>query len=519
MAGLAAQLAELKQRSGLSYAQLGKKAHLSRSTVHRYCTGSAVPAVFGPIEAIANACGADRAELAKLYRLWERADLGRAAVEDPPSPEEADPAPAPPPVRPTAVRSALLGVLVVLLLVGGSSVAPPGESDTPLRAPMWTTAPRALEPEFVGVTASSNTGQMPSFDVGSVRLWNSRTRWQNVEPARGRHDWRTLDRLVDGARGKGLPVVFTFGGTPAWASPNGRKLPYADDSRAAPPDDLADWERFARTVAERYRGRIGAYELWDMANHPNLFTGSMAELAEMTRLASRAIRAADPAATVVCPSMGELWDPAALAELREFAGLGGYDHCDAAAVKLAARNDADPPETMLALAKEIDDALHAGGAGVVLWSTGSAYDVGQQRPVDAERGAQHAVRFYLSGLYAGYRRMYFYNWGSAKLPLVLQPVGGPPTKAAGHVARLHQWLTGSRIHSCGQGPAAGLPEGLWQCRFDRAGKTFLIWWTVDQILRVPTPAGTTSVEDLDGGVTPAGAEVAVSGSPILLRIG
>ncbi|MFS8097964.1 helix-turn-helix domain-containing protein [Lentzea alba] len=524
-AALAFQLAELKRRSALSYEQLGRKAHLSRSTVHRYCTGSAVPPAFAPIEAIANACGADRAELTKLYRLWERA--GRPAVTNALIQDERLFRPRPPQVderavhpfrrsRWAAVRPAIAAVLAVLLLVGGSTNGPVAVS--PIQAPMWTHAPRALEPEFVGVTANSNTGQMPSFDVGSVRLWNSRTRWQNLEPARGQYDWTTLDRLVDGARSKGLPVVLTFGGTPAWAAPNGKKSPYTDESRASPPDDLADWERFVHTVADKYRGRIGAYELWDMANHPNLFSGSMAELAEMARLAGRAIRAADPAATVVCPSMGELWDPVMLGELREFAELGGYDHCDAAAVKLSARNDSDPPETMLSLAREIDAALHAGGAGVVLWSTGSAYDVNLHQPVDADRGAQHAVRFYLSGLYAGYRRMYFYNWGSAKLPIVLQPVGGPYTKAAGHVARLRQWLAGSRIHSCGQGRAAGLPEDLWQCRFDRDGKTFLIWWTVDRSLRVPAPAGTTSVEDLDGG-TRAGSDLTVTGSPILVRIG
>ena len=69
-AALAAQLTELKTRSGLSYEQLGRKAHLSRSTVHRYCTGRSVPATFAPIEAIATACEAGREDLAKLYRLW-----------------------------------------------------------------------------------------------------------------------------------------------------------------------------------------------------------------------------------------------------------------------------------------------------------------------------------------------------------------------------------------------------------------------------------------------------------------
>ncbi len=530
-AALTVLLTELKQRNGLSYELLGRKAHLSRSTVHRYCTGRSVPATFAPIEAIATACGASREDLAKLYRLWERAGQDGAAVPDPPDAgtgtRGADVAAGTrtwPGRRRPLTHIALVAVLAVVQFAGGA-IAIPTDRQAPgatprIQAPMWTNAPRALDPEFVGVTANSNSGQMPSFQVGSVRLWNTRTRWQNLEPARGKYDWTTLDRLVAGARGAGFPVILTFGGTPLWASPNGPKSVYTDDSRAGPPDDLADWERFVRTVAELYRGRIEAYELWDMANHEDFFSGSMTELVEMTRRASQVIKSVDPAATVVCPSMGELWDPTALDKLRQFARLDGYDHCDAGAVKLAPRNDSDPPETMLSLAQEIEKALHEGGAGIRLWSTGSAYDVNNQRRLDADRGAQHAVRFFLSGLYAGYRRMYFYNWGSAKIPIVLQPVGGPHTKAARHVDRLHHWLTGSRIHSCGQGRAAGLPDDLWQCRFDQQGRTFLIWWTIDRSLQVPAAPAATSVEYLDGTSAPVlpGNDVTVTGSPILLRL-
>ncbi|MFI7673294.1 helix-turn-helix domain-containing protein [Actinophytocola sp. NPDC049390] len=512
---LTAALAELKRRSGLSYEQLGQKAHLSRSTAHRYCTGRGVPATFAPVEAIAIACRADRDELARLYRQWERAALGRTTA----------PPPEPPPVaaprsrhRRTLVALAAVVAVTGLLLGGGGVADPPAERAEPgITAPMWTTAPRAIEPEFVGVTINSNTGQMPAFEVGTVRLWNSRTRWQNLEPKRGQFNWETIERLVTGAEGDDLPVVFVFGGTPDWASPNGAKSVFTDGSRAAPPDDLADWERFVRTVAEKYRGRIGAYELWDMANHPDFFTGSMAELVEMTRLASQAIRKADPEAEVVCPSMGDLWDPAMLDKLREFSQLGGFDLCDRGAVKLSARRDIDPPETMLPLAREIENALH--GTGIRMWSTGSAYDINTQPTLDPDRAADHAVRFFLSGLYAGYSRMYFYNWGSAKIPIVLQPAGGPHTKAASHVERLHLWLAGSEIRSCGQGREAGLPDDLWQCRFELGDKEFLIWWTIDQRLEVPAAPGTTSVEDLDGGSTSVEDTLTVTGSPILLRLG
>lgn len=524
-AGLAALLTELKSRSELSYEQLGRKAHLSRSTVHRYCTGLSVPATFAPVEALGNACGASRDELARLYRLWERAPLGRASLADVGEPVE--------PVAGTPRRGrkrpriglSLVAALALVLLAGGSLAAPPDESpeSTPaaIQAPMWTRAPRAISPEFIGVTTNTDTGLMPSFQVGSVRFWDSYTLWQALEPARQQYDWSTLDILVEGAEATGLPMVFTFGGTPDWASPNGPRSSYKDGSRTSPPDNLVDWVNFVRATVVRFRGRIGAYELWDMANHPAFFSGSMADMAEMVRLASQVIRAIDPDATVVCPSMGELWDPAALDALRRFAELGGYRHCDAGSVKLTPRTASDPPETMLPLAHEIENALHDTGTGIELWSTGTAYDVPRQKAVDPDRGADYAVRFFLAGLYVQYGRMYFYNWGGGNVPIVLQPAGGPQTKAARYVDRLHRWLTGSRIHSCGQGRTAGLQEGLWQCRFDRDGETFLIWWTIDGDLRLPALDGAAEVEHLDGtaAAIEPGDAVVVTGSPILLRVG
>ncbi len=72
-------LADLKQRSGRSYEWIGRKVNAGKSTVQRYCTGYSVPAEFGTIERIARVCGANNDEVARLFRLWERAL--RAAVE------------------------------------------------------------------------------------------------------------------------------------------------------------------------------------------------------------------------------------------------------------------------------------------------------------------------------------------------------------------------------------------------------------------------------------------------------
>lgn len=67
----------LKERSGLSYGTLAKRLHMSTSTLHRYCNGSAVPPDYAPVERLARVCRATPEELVELHRRWILADAAR----------------------------------------------------------------------------------------------------------------------------------------------------------------------------------------------------------------------------------------------------------------------------------------------------------------------------------------------------------------------------------------------------------------------------------------------------------
>ncbi|MER7467362.1 helix-turn-helix domain-containing protein [Streptomyces sp. NPDC097981] len=539
-------LTTLKDRRGYSYEALARKAHMSRSSVHRYCRGIIVPVEFGTAERIARLCGANTRELSDLYRLWAAASIpdpdAAAGQEEPLAPAapppaaavpaaaasgDTAPAPAPGAPRPAAAggaRAAVASLAFILLCVvslSGSthSTAPgPAAAAATTAATPWTQAPTPVPNGIFGMTLNSSTGAMPTFQIDTVRLWDSRTRWSNIQPRRGVYDWSILDRLVTAANQAGLPVVFTMGGTPDWASPNGPHTAYDDGSRTSPPDDLADWTAFVSAVASRYRGRIDAYELWVMGNDTRYFSGSLETLVEMTRGAKAVLDAVDPDATVVCPSMGRLWEAEGMRALERFSELRGYDSCDVAGVKLYQRTASDPPEQMLGLVGEIDRAFHRGGSHPKLWSTGTTYDIPLQKPLDEPVASANAVRFFLVGLYARYQRMYFYNWGGSKIPIVMQPDGQPPTRAALYVEELRRWVHGTRIHSCGNGVAAGLPDGVWQCRFDRDGAELAIVWNPTGTSRLKAPRGVTAVRHLDDTTSPVGpdAAVEVTALPVLL---
>ncbi len=529
-------LTRLKSTSGQSYESIGKQVHMSKSAVHRYCTGTNVPREFGVLERIAIACGADRGDMTRLHHLWLQAAPTETDTE--PAPDEPEKAgetvadvqsAATTWTRWHAWRHPVAAFTVALLLVVCTSDAkrdhPAGTEDHGgVLAAAWTLPQAAVPRTLFGVTINSGTGAMPTFQVGATRFWDSGTRWSEIQRERGTFDWSALDRLVAGAEKAGIPALFVFGSTPRWASPDGPGGPYPDGT-PAPPTDLADWESYVRAVATRYSGRLESYELWVLANDKRFYTGSVETLVEMTKRAAAIIRLIDPKATLVCPGMGQLWQPEGVDFLQRFASLGGYDHCDVAGVKLFQRIASDPPETMLTLIAEIDRIMHAAGIHPRLWNTGTTYSISLQQKLDEQKARNHAVRFYLVGLYArkvNLERMYFYNWGGTSIPIVLQPVGRLPTSAALGIEQLQRWLDRAQSRSCRHGTQAGLPANVWRCEFTVDGPwhngDVTVQWTDTGTAAVVAGPGTREVRHLDGRTTPVhpGDVLTATEEPVLI---
>lgn len=137
--------------------------------------------------------------------------------------------------------------------------------------------------------------------------------WRNMEPEAGQWDFSQSDRIVDEVESRDFNLVARLGQVPAWAISS---MDDTDDSELtdAPPDDLALWGNYCRTVAERYRGRIMAYQIW---NEPNLRREwgeqppDAAAYVELLRICSEAIRAVDPNAILISAGL---------------APTGNYDH-------------------------------------------------------------------------------------------------------------------------------------------------------------------------------------------------
>ncbi len=109
--------------------------------------------------------------------------------------------------------------------------------------------------------------------------------------------WAKYDNIVGLAGDYDLEIIARLSNPPAWSRAAGDDL-----GTYAPPDDLDDFARFAAAVAERYRGRIRYYQVW---NEPNIYPewGEQSvdpeAYTDLLCRAYRAIKAVDPGAAVI----------------------------------------------------------------------------------------------------------------------------------------------------------------------------------------------------------------------------
>jgi hypothetical protein len=148
-------------------------------------------------------------------------------------------------------------------------------------------------------------GEWPDFPIESLRLWDTRTAWLNLQPRSDRFDFTHLDAHLERADAAGVQhVTLVLAGTPRWAAAQElpTDAPWLGPGSASPPTDLGDWAQYVEHVATRYRGRIQAYQIGNEPNLPMFWTGSAAQLGDFVATAAQIIRQVDPGATIIAPA-------------------------------------------------------------------------------------------------------------------------------------------------------------------------------------------------------------------------
>ena len=122
--------------------------------------------------------------------------------------------------------------------------------------------------------------------------------WREIEGLeKGGFDWYRPDRIVDKVEKADLNLIVRLDQQPFWSEPEDNV--FQDNG---PPADMQDFGDFCGAVAERFQGRIAAYQVW---NEPNLSrewgdrSPNPAKYVELLKVCYEAIKKADPAAIVI----------------------------------------------------------------------------------------------------------------------------------------------------------------------------------------------------------------------------
>ncbi len=192
--------------------------------------------------------------------------------------------------------------------------AAPAPTPAPTPTPDPTPAPRAVDqiptPRALpqGLTGYGVQGELRG-DFGAAAAsrateaglnWvKQQVPWAEVENRPGVFYWNDLDRLVETMRGHNLNIMFSVVKAPDFYKAEQAKVG-TGHGRPADPAKLRD---FMRVLADRYRGRVHAYEIW---NEENLeiewgrFSGaSYGQFVDLLKNGYLGVKESDPNAIVI----------------------------------------------------------------------------------------------------------------------------------------------------------------------------------------------------------------------------
>jgi hypothetical protein len=419
-------------------------------------------------------------------------------------------------------------MFVSIFLVCLLAITPSAQAKDPFEISQLV-PPRELKVDYFGTHLHRllpDPGQQaftdwPPVQVGALRLWDTLTRWGDIEPPRGRFEFRRLDIYVAAAKAHQAAVIYTLGSTPAWASARPQEPgPYGPGS-AAEPADMADWDRYVTAVVQRYKGRIAYYELWNEPNFSDIpgdlkelgqifYSGRVAQMVEMARRARAIIDREDPGAVLLTP--GCTGDTKRL-ELYLSAGGGAY--VGGVAFHYYVVNDRDfvlQHQRILAiLARQ-----RLSGLRIVNTETGF-----ESKGANADTGSAMLARTMILGAYLGIERYLQYAWDNGRLGMS-GTAGGPPNSRHGDAyAAVQRWLLGATLGSCRRGS-----EQAVICDARRGGERLLILWRVDGAPVSMWTAGAgervdrveRALVDVGLAAMDQGDAVAVSGNPVAIWV-
>ncbi len=183
-------------------------------------------------------------------------------------------------------------------------------TETAVATLMPTLSPTPSHPAYTGPTLNrddigvqvylhrvdvpSLVAQLNELGVGWVKVQVS---WKLYQPSPDQFSdelLAELDQLVNNAQANNIQVMLSVAKAPEWSRPT--------TELDGPPGDSDLYRQFMQFLAQRYAGRVAAYELWNEPNLQREWNGvplDAAALVALMRTGAAGVRAGDVAALVI----------------------------------------------------------------------------------------------------------------------------------------------------------------------------------------------------------------------------
>ena len=136
--------------------------------------------------------------------------------------------------------------------------------------------------------------------------------WDDLEPDEGYWDFSITDKYVNRCKKEGVEILGVLGKTPYWASGGEWGVGMKPDRPAVTvPRSLDEWSNYVYTVVSRYKDYVKTWEIWNEVDWmpPSSYaswSGTQEQYIELLGAAYKAVKRADPDATVTTSGFGNL---------------------------------------------------------------------------------------------------------------------------------------------------------------------------------------------------------------------
>jgi hypothetical protein len=381
--------------------------------------------------------------------------------------------------------------------------------------------------------------------TGSIRLWDAGTTWPDIEPTATTWNWEPLDDVVTRAHANGTQVTLVLGLSPSYAATTPTDAP-----------NVAMYKAYLTAVMKHYSKKkwgyrgIAAYQVWNEVNISTFWSGTNAQIVNLTKAAYDVRNTVDPGALIVAPAM--------VTRLKfEQKGLATFyaskvaathqpvwKYIDAISVNLyplqtmptaGGGTRASTPEDSMALLQTVRGLLkHAKvPASKPIWNTEVNYGLGSglaATPIPDSRQVANVMRTYLLNAAQGVQQVDWYAYDMGELPgggtlgdtLMTDPTNRPAgilTPGGLAFTRIESWMKGTLIGTRTKGPCTTDRHGTYTCEVKYAHGVGRIYWNPFKSAAVTLVHSATTKVDEYGTSAKAkgGSKLKVNYMPVLVK--